>query len=311
MEWSWEVTNFIEEQLTEGMRERVAGITITTDLVGRTLRSQRRRTMVTRSAYAVGVVGLAGALAASVLAAGGTGPAATPDRPSVAGAGSPQLQLAAAVSASQGISYRVKNTIIWRSQPGSPPMVIMGAFDPATTTGYLFFASGDGTPWSEVRLVDGDLYTGDLINLRTNPSQAAGNKPAPRLDQRVDWTHDPDKKYTSLPYDAKPGVLGAVSADPQQLFDALANSGAKISQTGANTYHFEVAIAPRPNLSGGRAVGDVTVGSDHRVAKVVYEATVRFATETSVVDETLELSGYGTPVSVVRPSGTFEVAPGK
>jgi hypothetical protein len=296
------------------MRERVAGIAITTDIVGETLRGQRRRTVTVRTAYAVGVFGLAGALAAGVLATGGTGPTTTPDRPPMAGAESPQLSLAAAVAASQGISYRVKNTIIWRSQPGSPPIVITGAFDPATTTGYLRFASGDGTPWSEERLVDGDLYTGDLIHLRTNPSQAAGNKPAPSPDQRVDWTHDPDKKYTSLPYDAKPGVLGVVSADPQQLFDALANSGAKISQTGPDKYHFEVAIPPRTGRTGridGKVVGDVTVGSDHRVAKVTYEATLRSATETDVVDETLELSDYGTPVSVERPSGTFEVAPGK
>jgi hypothetical protein len=170
MEWSWEMTTFIEEQLTEGMRERVADITITTDLVGRTLHAQRRRTAVTRTAYAVGVVGVVGALAAGVLTSGGIEPAATPSRPSVAGTESPQLQLAAAVAASRGISYRVKNTIIWRSQPGSPPMVITGAFDPATTTGYLRFASGDGKAWSEERLVDGDLYTGDLIHLRPNPS---------------------------------------------------------------------------------------------------------------------------------------------
>ncbi|WP_460493034.1 hypothetical protein [Dactylosporangium cerinum] len=303
------MTNFIEEQLTEGMRERVAGITITTDLVGQTLRSQRRRTMVTRSAYAVGVVGLAGALAASVLAAGGTGPAATPDRPSVAGAGSPQLRLAAAVSASQGISYRVKNTIIVRSQPGSPSMVATGAFDPATTTGYLFFASGDALPWSEQRLVNGDLYTADLVHLRPIPSNPKG-KPTPSTDQRVDWTHDPGKKYTNFVYDLKTDVL-SLSADPHQLFDALTKSGAKISQTGPDRYHFEVAIPPRKGLTGGTMVGDVTVGSDKRIAKVVYQATQRFATETAVLDGTLELSDYGSPVTVERPGGTFEQVPGK
>jgi hypothetical protein len=255
------------------------------------------------------VVGLAGALVAGVLATGGFGPAATPGRP--------QMRLAAAVSASRGISYRVKNTITYRSQPASPQTVIMGAFDPATTTGYLRFASADGTPWSEERLVGGDLYIGDLIHLRPLPSNTA-NKPAPSPDDRVDWTHDPDKKYTSLPYDdAKSGVLGTVSADPGELFDSLNRSGVKISQTGPDTYHFEVAIAPHPNpgqsgrLNDGKAVGDVTVGSDHRVAKVVYEATMHFATETFVVDETLELFDYGTLVTVERPSGIFELAPGE
>jgi hypothetical protein len=305
------MTNFIEEQLTEGMRERVAEITITTDVVRQTLRAHRRHVVMARTGYAVGAAGLAGALAAGVFITGGTGPAVTPGRPPAAGAEAPQVRLAAVVTASRGTSYRVKNTIIYRSQPTSPQTVITGAFDPTTATGYLRYASADGTPWSEERLVDGDLYTGDLINLRPNPSQGTGNKPAPSPDDRVDWTHDPGKKYTSLPYDDKSGVLGVVSADPEELFDTLTKSGAKISQTGPDTYHFEVAIAPRPNLSDGKAVGDVTVGSDHRVAKVVYEATMHFATETFVVDETLELSDYGTPVTVERPDGTFEQLPGK
>jgi hypothetical protein len=38
---------------------------------------------------------------------------------------------------------------------------------------------------------------------------------------------------------------------------------------------------------------------------------MHFATETFVVDETLELSDYGTPVTVERPDGTFEQLPGK
>jgi hypothetical protein len=305
------MTNFIEEELTEGMRERVADITISTDVVRQTLRAHRRHLVMARTGYAVGAAGLAGALAAGVLNTGGAGPGATSGRTSVAGSESSQVRLAAAVSASRGISYRVKNTITYRSQPASPQTVITGAFDPATTTGYLRFASADGTPWSEERLVAGDLYIGDLVHLRPVPSNTA-KKPVPSPDERVDWTHDPGKKYTSLPYDdAKSGVLGAVSADPGELLATLTRSGAKISQTGPDTYHFEVAIAPRPNLSDGKVVGDVTVGSDHRVAKVVYEATMHFATETFVADETLELFDYGTPVTVQRPGGIFEELPGK
>ena len=305
------MTNFIEEQLSEGMRERVAGISVTTDVVGRTLRAHRRRTLITRTGYVVGVVGLAGALAAGVLSTGGAGPGATPAGTAVAGGESSQVRLAAAVSASRGTSYRVKNTITYRSQPASPQTVITGAFDPATTTGYLRFASADGTPWSEERLVGGDLYIGDLIHLRPLPSNTA-KKPAPSPEDRVNWTHDPGKKYTGLQYDdAKTGALGTVSADPAELFDMLTKFGARISQTGPDTYHFEVAVAPRPNLSDGKVVGEVTVGSDHRVAKVVYEATMHFATETFVADETLEFSDYGTPVTVERPAGIFEELPGK
>jgi hypothetical protein len=292
MEWSWEMTNLIEEQLAEGMRERVAGIALTTDIVGPTVRTQQRRTMMTRTGYAVGVVGLVGALAAGVLTAGGTGPGATPDRQSVAGAESPQLRLGDAVAASQGVSYRVKNTIIPRSQPRSPSMVITGAFDPATATGYIRIASGDAPPWHEERLVDGDLYRADVV---------AGH--------RVDWQHDPGK-HTNLPYDPKTGVL-ALSADPQELLAALTQSGGKISQTGPDRYHFEVTLPPRKAAPGGRMVGNVTVGSDERIARVVYEATLRFATETAVLDATLELSDYGAPVTVERPGGTFDPAPDK
>jgi len=308
MEWSGEMTNLIEEQLTEGMRERVAGIAVSGDLVGQTVRAQRRRTMLARTAYALGVVGLAGALTAGVLTTGGAGPGATPDRPPAAGAEPPQVRLAAAITASRDISYRVKNTIIPRNQPGSPSTVITGAFDPATATGYLRFASGNGTPWEERRLIDGDLYTADLLHPRPSPSTT--RKPAPSPDQLVDWTHDPGKKYSRLPYDPKPGVLAA-STDPEQLFDALAQSGAKISQIGPDAYHFDVAISPRGGITGGKVVGDVTVGSDHRVAKVVYEVTLRSATEIDLFDATLQLSDYGSPVIVQRPAGTFDGIPGK
>jgi hypothetical protein len=56
------------------------------------------------------------------------------------------------------------------------------------------------------------------------------------------------------------------------------------------------------------------VGPDKRIAKVVYEATMRFATrpgETAVFDGTLELFDYGSRVTVERPAGTFQQLPGK
>ncbi|WP_238007226.1 hypothetical protein KZZ52_37675 [Dactylosporangium sp. AC04546] len=289
------MTNFIEEQLTEGMRERVAGLTITTDLVGQAVRGQRRRTVITRTAYAVGIAGLAGALTAGVLATGGTGPTATPGRPSVAGTGSPQLRLAAAAAASGGTSYRVQSTVTYRSLPGSPSMTISGAFDPATTTGYIRIPFDGGSRWHEERLVGGDLYTTEAV---------AG--------ETVLWHHDPGIKYTGLPYNVKTGGL-AVSADPQQLLDTLSRSGVTITQTGPDTYHFEGAIPQQTGVTG-TMVGDVTVGPDQRIAKVVYESTLRFArepNEITVLDATLELSGYGDPVTVERPAGTFEQLPGK
>ncbi|WP_426503209.1 hypothetical protein ACPPVO_37015 [Dactylosporangium sp. McL0621] len=310
------MTNFIEDQLAAGMREQAAGVTVDTDLVGRALRGHRRRTMVTRTAYAAGVVGLAGALAAGVLAAGANGPT-SPGRPAVSGAANgaagrggpavsgagngqavsgaeaPRLRLAAVVAASRGTSYEVRNTISNRSQPGQPAMTISGAFDPATTTGYLYIPFGGGSAWHEERLIGGDLYITEAV---------AG--------QPVSWQHDPGTKHSALSYDVKTGVLG-VSADPQQLLDTLTQSGARISQTGPDRYHFEVALAARKGLTGGDIAGDVTVGPDQRIATVVYAATLRSGADTTVLDARLELSGYGRPVTVERPGGTFETLPGK
>jgi hypothetical protein len=292
VEWSEEMTNLIEEELGAGMRERVAGIAITGDLVGEALRSQRRRTMIARTASAIGVVGLAGALTGGVLATGGTGPATATHRPSTTGAESPQIRLAAVIAASQDTSYRVKNTVTVKSPHVS--LVVSGAFDPATTTGYMRIPFSNGG-YREERLIHGDLYTIEV--------DAGG---------RGDWQLA-DKKHTTLPFDVKLNVL-ALSADPQQMFAALTQSGAKISQTAPDKYHVVVPIPPRKGFNGsmssGTLVGDVTVGADKRIAKVAYEATVRGSTETAVFDGAMELSGYGSPVTVERPPGTFEFLPG-
>jgi hypothetical protein len=59
MEWSWEMTNLFEEQLAAGMRERVAGIAITTDidqLRRRGARPLRKRLEPTRAVHDVTAV---------------------------------------------------------------------------------------------------------------------------------------------------------------------------------------------------------------------------------------------------------------
>lgn len=283
MERSWKMMDAIEEQLTAGMRERVAGITITTDIVGETLRIQQRRTVITRTAYAVGVLGLAGVLTAGALAI----PGSAPNRPAVTRAASPELRLAAAVAASQSTSYRVKITINYRTEPDTPPMIVDGAFDPATTTGYLRLVFADGGRYEE-RLIEGDRYNG---NTGTNGEMV--------------WGHIRGK-YTTLVFLPKSGMFAAVSADPQSQFDLLKRSGAKISQTGPGTYHFENAFPVYKNLDDNTMVGDVTVGADQRVAKVAYKITLHArsapANAVTLLDVTMELSDYGTPVTVQRPN---------
>lgn len=277
------MTNSLEEQLTAGMRERVAHVTIATDIVGETLRIQGRRTMIARAACAVGVIGLVGAITTGVLATGGTKPGTGPNRSPVAVAQSPELRLAAAVTASQSTSYKVKTTL---NRTGRPPMIIEGAFDPATATGYLRETFDNGG-WHEERLVDGDRYHGDSY-----------------ADGKVVWGHILGK-YTTLVWNPPSRLQVAVSADPQSQLDALTKTGAKISQTGPDTYHFEAPFRVFGTFDNNKMVGDVTVGADHRVAKVMYKIT--FAHSGSVdgtvldVTVTMELSDYGAPVTVNRP----------
>jgi hypothetical protein len=282
------MTNFLEEQLTAGMRERVADVTITTDIVNEVLRVQRRRTVILRTAYTAGVVGLAGALTAGVVATSGTGSATGSNRPPVASAGSPELRLAAAVAASQSTSYRVKTTIDMRSDPGSRPTIVEGAFDPATTTGFLRVPVSNGARHEE-RLIGGDWYTGD-----------AG------IDGKMVWTHNPGK-YTTLVYNAKSGLFAVVSADPRSQLDALEQSGARISQIGPEKYHFEAPLPVRKGLKSGTMTGDVTLGADQRVAKVVYQVRLH----ATVIGVTMELSDYGDPVTVERPGGPAKPVSGR
>jgi hypothetical protein len=283
------MTTFIEEELSAAMREHVADVAISPDLAGRTVRAHRRRVRVTRSLYAGGAVALAAVIAAVVFAA--------PGRPPPTGSKPPQLELAAAARASRGTSYRITNTVTNRSLPGRPSFTVQGAFDPASTTGYVRTTSAaGGSSWHEERLVGGDLYTADVVD---------GNV--------IPWWHDPGTKHTSLSYVDKTGVP-AVTADPEQLFDQLTRVGAAVRQTGPHTYHFDVAVAPGGGWSSGRVSAEVTVDPQGRIAKVVYEATLHGTGDPAggtVLDGTLALSGYGRPVTVERPGGTFEDLPGK
>jgi hypothetical protein len=130
--------------------------------------------------------------------------------------------------------------------------------------------------------------------------------------QTVPWQTD-GTRHTNLSYGDKTGLL-AVTTDPEQFFNALTEAGATVRQTGAHTYHFDAALMPRRGLASGHLSGDVTVDPSGRIAQVVYEAVLRGTAETApgtVLAGTLELSGYGSKVTVDRPGGTFEQLPGK
>lgn len=224
---------------------------------------------------------LTGGLAAVVVAAGvvtSVVPWSTPEPPPVAEqAPTPAVRLAAAVAASDDISYRVKVT--W-SGAGGIMQVTEGAFDPATRIGYL----NSSTPAAPdlvyyERLVDGTRFVG-----------SSGSRD---VWKQYPGTHD------RLAYDSALDSAASASADPKALFDLLVAAGAVITQNDAG-FHFEVSPDEEHKL-----VGDVVLGADKRIATVTYDETWRIGkngdVETSTLSMTIELSDYGTPVQVERP----------
>ncbi|WP_262281741.1 hypothetical protein [Micromonospora sp. MA102] len=307
------MTTDLEDQLITGMRDRVTGLPPTRDVLGAATRRHRRRTALHRTAYAAGMVGVAGALTAALTVGAGnaggrpgpSGPAAGRPAPA-ASPQSPQLRLAAAAAASENISYQVKVTTTSLDapppegelpEPVSRRWVTKGAFDPATATGYLdspytglrpAVAAGP----EHLRLIDGVLYLGGRD----------GRDPD---NGKIVWSRVPDRQ-DSLDYDmAMGGRLGA-SASPQALLRVLDRAGATVTEQSPGVYHFDVSAPDASNeILADRLVGEVTVGADGRIAKVAYERTSRMLRSkdfTSHLRVVIELSGYGLPVTVKAPA---------
>ena len=289
----------LEEQLAAGMRERVVGLALTTDVVGEAARRHRGRVAVQRIGYAVGVVGLAGAIAAGVTI-GGSRSGSPPTTPAVA---APEMRLASAIAATEKISYQVRVTELYRGQQfgaEAKPSITVGAFDPATASGYLQsrWTGAEESAYYE-RLIDGVLYI-----------SSSGSKDKWKQER---GTHD-RLRYESNARGAVSEAVGA-SADPEMLFDALRESGAKITEEGAGVYHFELAlkpeVSPRTRVEQSIA-GDVTVNADNRIARITYARTSEVSKDgrtepPSVLDVTVELSGYGAPVNVTKPTDVVVV----
>ncbi|MEH1164256.1 hypothetical protein V6V47_02585 [Micromonospora sp. CPCC 205539] len=297
------MTNDIEEQLTSGMRQEVAGVAFGSDVLGAATRRHGRRVALQRTSYAAGVVGLVGALAAAVLIGGpgastpGGDPAASASdssSPSATG-DTPQLQLASAVTASENVSYRLKITTGSKEDPNAWGTA-EGAWDPARSTGWLTTQNPGGVGYYQ-RMVDGTFYVG-----------SSGS---------TTWKQEPNNG--NLEYaDALGGATGA-SADPKELFAALREANAKVTKTGARTYHFESTRTYDDKYAAGTRtlVGDVTVGADGRIAKVSYLATDTSRVKPGVKSPkagltlksdhrlTLQLSDYGVPVRVERPKNVI------
>ncbi|MDG4789117.1 hypothetical protein O7626_24825 [Micromonospora sp. WMMD1102] len=281
--------NSLDSRLASGLRDLVDHEPLTAAPTGQLL----RRGVRARRRRAVAVVGASCAVLAVGLAAGTllVQPVTAPDRPAaVAEAPSPRLELVAAITASENVSYRVRASTTFSKSSGKTrapeaSYTAEGAFDPAAATGYLRIDGVD-----QQRLVAGVLYT------HTRGGQYV------REPGRVD----------RLGYDAHvlDGALSG-SADRERLFEVLRQADAEITKKGDRAYHFE-ATTRSDDGSGPatvRFVGDVTVDADGRVATVRYEwrLTGRTAAEPSTeftrdVRVAMEFSGYGRPVTVEPPA---------
>jgi hypothetical protein len=275
----------IESRLSDGLRELADGdlpSAPTQGLLERGRRARRRRTAVAGASLAVVA---AGALAFALTPSSGT----DSPRTGQAAVQSPQVRLAAAVLASQSTSYQLKISSFTR-EVGDTPNVWSGAFDPNTDTGYLHMPFGEGPGFFEERLVDGVDYVGD-----------AG------LDEIIRWRVFSGTRET-LRYNGSLGGTLSGSVNPDDLLAALSQAGAVVTQNGTG-FHFAYTPSTLPAYAASDAyAGDVALDAEGRIASVTYVRTVDWVKPGQTpghpinVEVTIEFSGYGTPVTVERPT---------
>ncbi len=286
------MTTDIEEQLIAGMRQEVAGVALTSDVVGAARRRHQRRRAVLGATYAMGVLGLAG-VTAVVLTVGGAGqPGPAGERAPVASAATPRLALVAAVTASENISYRMRLT---QSGPGG--LTYEGAFDPKTTTGYVR-APQDDSVMTEL-LINGTRYIGGEPPLGHLPPDKSGPGETYGRYGQYPGKHD----RLSL-YGTSDTVLGAASPDPAALFTVLKDTNATVTENPDGTLHFEYATQLKDGSTS--TTGDIVRDADGRIARVAltstWRSTAKGRLDTGTSTSTLELFDYGVEVKVRRPA---------
>ncbi|GAA3755183.1 hypothetical protein GCM10022225_44920 [Plantactinospora mayteni] len=285
------MTTDIEDQLIAGMRQEVAGVTLTSDVLGAAKRRHQRRTTLLAATYATGVLGLAGLTAAVLTVGGGGQPGPTGDRPG-ASATAPRMELAAAAAASENISYRMRLT-----ESGPDGLTYEGAFDPRTDTGYVRVPMEDSV-MTEL-LVNGTRYVGGEPPLGPPPPDRDGPGETYGRYGQYPGKHD----RLSL-YGSSDSALGAAAPDPAALFKALKDANATVTENPDGTLHFEYATQFEHGSS--TTSGDITRDGDGRVAKVLFtftwQSTAKGRTDTGTSTATLELFDYGVEVKVERPT---------
>jgi hypothetical protein len=284
----------LEERLTESMRQRAGGIALTGDVLGRATRSHRRRTMTIRIGYAVGVTGLAGAVAVGLTLGNGAVPRQDAGKAPAVQARPASVRLVAAAAASDNISYRMR--LKTGDASGKGGLTSEGAFDPRTDTGYLRTPQDDSV--GVALLINGTKYEGAERPEGKLPADKGPGETYGRYGQYPG-------KYDRLSVSGDPNsALGAAAPDPAALFKALRDKGATVTENPDGTPHFSYTT----KSEGGSEVtsGDVTINADGRIAKVVltgtWQATKRGKLYNGTFGATLELFDYGLKVSVKRPT---------
>ncbi|MEV6965065.1 hypothetical protein AB0M47_08095 [Hamadaea sp. NPDC051192] len=281
-----------EEQLADRLHE-LAEVPPSAAPTGRLLergrRARHRRAAVTSASLAAVVaLGVVGVVAAT---------SGTPDRPAAtASAADPRLELVAAVTKSENISYRLRLTTATPS--GQSLMTYEGAFDPRTATGYVR-APQDDSIMVEL-LIDGTRYMGAERPQSPLPADKGPGEKYGRYGQY------PGKFDHLSIYGDADTVVGAAAPDPAALFKALKALDATVTRKPDGSVHFEYAAQSDKGLTTTSTSGDVTFDADGRVAKIAmtfqWQTTAKGRLQSGTVVSTLQLSDYGLSVQVKRPA---------
>jgi hypothetical protein len=281
--------NVVESHVAErlhGLVDDLTGEAPAQAVLRRGRRARRQRQTVTVAAASVALLAIGGGVALAEK------PSTATHSPSAVGAQAPPAGLTTVLTATRSTSYQVYETITTKQAPGSRTTVT-GAYDPATVTGYLHQAYDDGPGFTEERLVHGTRYLGE-----------AGT------DRTVHWHRLPGT-FTGLDYAGSSDTTIGSTGDPDALLQKLTGAGATVTKTGPDTYHFVLVVAskdlPEAAVSDSYT-GDITVGSDHRVASITFDRNVHWSIagkpDKGPIDilVTVKLSAYGTPVHVEPPA---------
>jgi hypothetical protein len=278
------------DHLGERLHE-LADVSPSTAPTGRLLergrRARHRRAALTSASLAVVALG---AITGVVVSTQDT----APERPAAtASAADPRMHLAAAITKSENISYRIHVTL-----GGGPFASCDGAFDPNTATGYMRFPQDDSV-MTEL-LINGTRYIGGEPPLTPLPADKG-----PEHEKYGRYGQYPGKFDRLSICSDSDGVLGAAAPDPAALFEALKAANATVTDKPDGGVHFAYTKQTDGGLSTTATSGDITFDADGRIATVTmaieWQSTVKHRNDSGAFTVALPLSDYGLQVKVKRP----------